>query len=63
MSNLIDRVRALPRHPVGGYEWECDECSYDWQKSTYRDSRGTPTNHGEDLINVNDVLDILENAA
>jgi hypothetical protein len=27
-SRLIEAVKNLPTHSIGGYEWECEECHY-----------------------------------
>jgi hypothetical protein len=38
-------IEALPVHSISGYEWECANCEYDWDRGTDVDSLGNPCDH------------------
>ena len=51
-------IEALPIHSIGGYEWECANCEYDWQSGMERDALGNVCDH-ETLIDRELVLRLL----
>jgi hypothetical protein len=64
LDEVIAAIEALPVHEISGYEWECDECHWDFKRAdgeTNVDSQGNPCDH-RDLLDRKLVLAILKDA-